>query len=63
MKLDYDNRRTRSRTVISADAEAERKTPFDLFSDLYVQQNNQPMSGEQSAYVKDLIEKTWGDEA
>ena len=59
MKLDYDNKRTRSSLFISGDSEVENKTPFELFSDFYELQNNQPMSVEQAAYMKELIEKTW----
>ncbi len=62
MKLDYDNKRTRSSSVILGSSEAESKTPFELFSDFYEQQNNRPMSAEQSAYVKDLIGKIWEGE-
>ena len=62
MKLDYDNKRTRSNAVILGDAEAESKTPYELFADFYELQNNQPMSEEQAAYMKDLIEKTWEGE-
>ena len=59
MKLDYDNKRTRSNAIISGDAEAETKSPFELFSDFYELQNNQPMNEEQSSYINELIEKTW----
>ena len=62
MKLDYDNRRTRGSVTVPADAEADRKTPYELFADFYELQNNQPMSGEQAAYIRDLIEKTWEGE-
>ena len=62
MKLDYDNKRTRSSAVILGPSEAEAKTPFELFSDFYELQNNQPMSAEQSAYVQDLIVKIWEGE-
>ena len=61
MKLDYDNTRTRTQALVQGDADAERKTPFELFAVFYELQNNQPMSGEQTAYMKDLIEKTWED--
>lgn len=57
MALDYDNRRTRKNTVIDADADAARKTPFDLFSDLYELQNNAPMDERQTAFMKNLIER------
>ncbi len=59
MCLDYDNARTRYSGGISGEAEAETKTPLELFSDFYLQQNNQPMNDEQAAYMKDLIVKTW----
>lgn len=63
MKIDYDNRRTRSNAVISGGAAVETKTPQELFADFYELQNNQPMSSEQAEYMKDLIEKTWEGEA
>lgn len=59
MKLDYDNKRTRQNTVIKGEDSVENKTPFDLFSELYEKQNNQPMSEEQSEYILGLIEKVW----
>lgn len=62
MKLDYHNKRTRSNAVILGDADVEVKTPYELFADFYELQNNQPMNDDQSAYMKDLIEKTWEGE-
>ena len=62
MKLDYDNTRTRSNTIITGDTDAENKTPYELFAEFYELQNNQPMSAEQEAYICDLIEKTWEGE-
>ena len=59
MKLDYDNKRTRSDSIVSGDNDVETKSPFELLSDFYALQNNQPMSGEQSAFIRDLMEKTW----
>ena len=59
MKLDYDNKRTRSNAVISGDNDVETKSPFELFAAFYELQNNQPMSEEQSAFIRELIEKTW----
>ena len=63
MKLDYDNRRTRSNAFILGDEKVEAKTPYELFSDFYELQNNQPMNDEQAVYMKDLIEKTWEGES
>ena len=60
MKLNYDNKRTRSNAVISADAAVETKSPFELFADFYQLQNNQPMSDGQASHVKELIENVFG---
>ena len=62
MKLDYDNRRTRSSVEISGATDVESKSPLELFSDFYELQNNQPMNPEQFEYMKSLIEKTWEGE-
>lgn len=62
MKLDYDNKRTRSSVEITGASEMEKKSPFELFSEFYELQNNQPMNEDQDAYMKELIEKTWEDE-
>ena len=58
MKLDYDNLRTGSGGALIGSAQADR-TPFELFSELYLMQNGRAMSEEQSAYVKELIEEVW----
>lgn len=61
MKLDYDNKRTRTTSQIDGATDVEAKSPLELFSDLYELQNNQPMSDEQKAFVNDLIEHIWED--
>ena len=61
MKLDYDNLRTGSGGALIGSAQADR-TPFELFSELYLMQNGRAMSEEQSAYVKELIEEVWEGE-
>ena len=63
MKLDYDNRRTRSRSDVLGAQDAEEKTPLDLFAEFYLLQNNQPMTEQQQAYVADLIAEIWGADA
>ena len=40
-------------------AEAEEKTPFDIFEELYEKQNNQEMNEEQKKLIHDLIETIW----
>ena len=59
MKLDYDNKRTRSKAEINGTNDVDNKTPIELFSEFYEKQNNQPLSTEQSAFVDGLIEKIW----
>lgn len=59
MKLDYDNKRTRSNAAITGAYELEKKSPLQLFSEFYILRNNQPMNEDQSAYMKELIETTW----
>ena len=61
MKLDYDNRRTRSGGQIMGTAEAEQKTPLALFEEFYMQQNNQPMSAEQPEWLEQRIRQVWED--
>lgn len=56
MKLSYDNTRTRTDQVISAAENIQRKSPLELFEELYELQNNQPMSHEQRAFTRQLIE-------
>ena len=62
MKLDYDNRRTRSNYVIEAAEDVERRSPLDLFDDLYEKQNGARMSELQRGFAGGLIEKIWEDE-
>ena len=56
MKLSYDNTRTRTNRVIDAAEDVKRKSPLELFAELYEKQNNQPMSEVQRAYVQELVE-------
>ena len=62
MKLDYDNQRTRASSSIEGAEAVESKSPLELFADFYELQNNQPMSGEQAAYMENLIETIWEGE-
>jgi len=59
LKLTYDNTRTRTDQLIDGAEEVQRKTPLELFEELYVLQNNQPMAEAQRACVRDLIETVW----
>ena len=56
MRLEYDNRRTRENRDLEAVRDMERKSGQELFEEFYELQNNQPMSSEQKAFVKKLLE-------
>ena len=62
LKLSYDNTRTRSNTVLDAAADVQRKSPLELFGELYEKQNNQPLSPVQRQYLLGLMESIWEDE-
>ena len=57
MKLDYDNTRTRTRGGIDRAGEPERKTPLQLFGELYEKQNGAVLSAEQEAFCTGLLER------
>ena len=59
MKLDYDNTRTRAGGTVIVSEDAEKKSPLQLFEELYEKQNGQAMSAEQRAFSGALIEKIW----
>lgn len=59
MKLTYDNTRTGKNQIINGAEDVQRKTPLQLFEELYKQQNNQPMSEEQRNFTRELIESIW----
>lgn len=62
MKLDYDNKRTRSNQSVGMAEDIEKKTPLELFSEFYQDRNGQPMSKEQTAFMQSLIEEIWEGE-
>ena len=59
MRLDYDNRRTRSGVEMLEAMEVEQQSPLELFASLYEQQNGGPMSPEQREYLTGLMEHVW----
>ena len=59
MKLTYDNKRTRTQQVISDAEDIEKKTPIELFEELYEKQNNASMSEEQRKFTIACIESVW----
>lgn len=57
MRLEYDNLRTRGGAEIKEWEKPEELSDLELFSRFYEQQNNQPMSPEQEAFVKHIMEE------
>ena len=62
LKLSYDNTRTRTGQVIGSAEDVRRRSPLELFGELYQLQNNQPMSETQSAFVLELIRSIWEED-
>lgn len=62
MKLDYDNKRTRSNQAVGKAEGVEKKSPLELFSEFYYDRNGQTMSEEQTAFMQNLIEEIWEGE-
>lgn len=56
MQLVYDNSRTKQNRIVEMADSAEQKSELELFEEFYELQNNQPMSEEQTEFVKRLIE-------
>ena len=63
MKLTYDNTRTRSQKNPLDQRVDARKTPLELFRQLYEAQNNQPMTEQQDEFLARLIGAIWEEEA
>lgn len=62
MKLDYDNRRTRTSNEIQGASAMEEKTPGQLFAEFYEMQNNAPLSDEQKEFLDSMIQSIWEKE-
>ena len=43
--------------MIEVSEHTQRKTELELFEEFYELQNNQPMSQEQAAFIRKLIEE------
>ena len=63
MKLGYDNARTRHVSRFDAAADAEKKTPLELFTELFEKQNGMKPDDAQQALLQELIESIWEGEA
>lgn len=61
LKLTYDNTRTRRDQTVDAAQDVRRRSPLDLFEELYSLQNNQPLNDRQRAFLLPLMESIWED--
>ena len=59
MQLKYDNSRTRTDTTVIGAEDVEKKTPMELFRELYRQMNGQDISEAQEAYLSALMQEIW----
>ena len=55
MRLEYDNKRTRSAADIGTAERVEEKSDLELFREFYELQNNQSMTAQQKALVEELL--------
>ena len=62
LKLSYDNTRTREDQIVGDAGDVRRRSPLELFGELYEIQNNQPMSDTQRSYALDLIRSIWEED-
>ena len=62
MKLDYDNKRTRSSSCVEAAEAVEAKSPMELFEEFYEAQNNSSLSEEQRGFCEGIISEIWEGE-
>lgn len=59
MKLSYDNARTRTNQIVGSAEDVRCKSPLQLFEELYLRQNNQPLSPAQRSFMEELMESIW----
>lgn len=62
MKLDYDNKRTRSSSCVEAAEAVETKSPMELLEEFYELQNNSSLSEEQRSFCDRIISEIWEGE-
>lgn len=55
MRLEYDNKRTRSNAEVRAAERVEEKSELELFQEFYELQNNQSMTRMQEQFVEELL--------
>lgn len=59
MKLDYDNKRTRTANMIDGANNLKEKSPLEHFEEFYELLNGQGLSEEQSSFMTEIIREIW----
>lgn len=59
MKLDYDNKRTRTANMIDGADNLKEKSPLEHFEEFYELLNGQGLSEEQSSFMTEIIREIW----
>ncbi len=59
MELRYDNARTRTQNRIEGGEEKKDLSPFALFEEFYLLQNNAPLTEAQKVYLQEQMELLW----
>lgn len=63
MEIRYDNKRTRSgHQILEGCHDSKKKTPMELFAELYRKQNGDEMSQEQVKYMSKVMETIWEED-
>lgn len=62
MKLDYKNLRTGSSNMVGQAQNPEKKTPLELFGELFEKQNNRGLTEAEKGFLTPMIEKIWRPE-
>jgi exonuclease SbcD len=62
MRLDYDNKRTRTESSVSSVADVSKYSPIELFEMLFEEQNGQAISETQRDFLNGLIGEVWEGE-
>lgn len=62
MRLDYDNKRTRSSMILTDAGDGDPGTPLEIFGSLYEAQNGKPMDEKQEKFISELIDRVWSEE-
>lgn len=62
MCIEYKNTRTMNSAAVEAVRQAENKSPFEMFEELYKLQNNSAMDEEEKSFIKNIMEEVWEEE-